>query len=289
MVLIIFVSAVLALIFGRIFLQKNELIWLFCVGSAIVVFCINSVRESLLLEWDQYGITKDSASLFFALLCITVQFFWFRKPGLRFFNAVLAFIIIQLTPFLSPELQISNVSLQLSLLSSHLTLLDISYKLLFVGSSLISLLLLLLLNKAYWDVPRYSLDFLSEKERKELIEKFTLERVKKEYAAQNEKIRTLSKRIITDIDEVSYRLVGFGHFLLTLANLVGCIWSNDDLGSFLFLYLLPAEFWSLITWLIFTLYLYVRLILAGTKLQTSWVGFGGFISVCISFYFLILV
>lgn len=284
------IAVLLSFIYGRIFLQNNKLVWLFCIGSAIVVTCLNSVREALSQEFEHYGYTKNGALLLITLLVIGIQFFSYKKPGLRFFNAFLAFIILKLAPFLSPELQIPiapTPTLKLNLLLSNLTLLDISYKILFIGSLLVSILLLLLTNESSWDVPRYSLDYLSEKEKKSLIEKFSLERVKREYAAQNQKISTLSRRIIIDIDEVSYRLVGFGHFLLTWANLVGCVWANESLGSLWLLYLEPTQFGSLLTWLIFTIYLYIRLIFKGTKLQTSWVGFIGFISVCISFCILI--
>jgi len=284
------ISLLLFFIYGRIFLQNNKLVWLFCIGSAIVITCFNSVRKSLAVEFEHYGYTKYGALLVIVLLVIAIQFFSFRKPGLRFFNAFLAFIILKLAPFLSPELQIPIAPtplLQLNLLLSNLTLLDISYKILFIGSLLVTLLLLLLTNQSYWDVPRYSLDYLSKEEKEKLIEKYSLETVKREYAAQNQKISTLSRRIITDIDEVSYRLVGFGHFLLTWANLVGCVWANESLGSLWLLYVEPTQFCSLITWLIFTIYLYIRLILKGTKLQTSFIGFIGFIGVCISFCILI--
>lgn len=281
----ILLAIVFSIIYSRIFLRKNKLTWLFSSGSAIVLICLNSVRESLWLEWQHHGYTKSTFLLFFALLFIGVQFFLFKKPGLRFFNSILALIILELTPYLSPELQIQTGSpstLRLNLILLNFTLLDISYKLLFVGSLLVSLLLLLLTNESAWDIPRYSLDYLSEKERKRLIKKFTLARVIREYADQNEKIRKLSRRIINDIYEISYRLIGFGHFLLTLANIIGCIWANEYSESLDQFYELPTERASLITWFTFTVYLWFRVISKATKLQTSWIGFNGFISVCLS-------
>ena len=105
MIYLILIFVLLSIIYSRIFLQKHRLNWLFSLGSAIVVLCLNSVKESFLLEWEQNGYTKNFGLLFFAILIITIQFFYSRKSGLRFFNALLAFIIFKLAPFLSPELQ----------------------------------------------------------------------------------------------------------------------------------------------------------------------------------------
>lgn len=59
------------------------------------------------------------------------------------------------------------------------------------------------------------------------------------------------------IDHLSYRLVALGILLLTVVILSGCIWAEQAWSSFWSWD--PKEAWSLITWIIYSIYLHQRL------------------------------
>ena len=59
------------------------------------------------------------------------------------------------------------------------------------------------------------------------------------------------------MDHLSYRLVALGVFLLTVTILTGAIWAEQAWGSFWTWD--PKEVWALITWLMYAVYLHLRL------------------------------
>ena len=59
------------------------------------------------------------------------------------------------------------------------------------------------------------------------------------------------------MDHLSYRLVALGVFLLTVTILTGAIWAEQAWGSFWTWD--PKEVWALITWLLYAVYLHLRL------------------------------
>ena len=70
-------------------------------------------------------------------------------------------------------------------------------------------------------------------------------------AEQNNAIR------IQQMDFLSYRLIGFGFLLLTVVILSGAIWAEQAWSSFWTWD--PKEVWALITWIIYAVYLHLRL------------------------------
>nr|YP_009398413.1 cytochrome c biogenesis protein ccs1 [Lophocladia kuetzingii]ARW67599.1 cytochrome c biogenesis protein ccs1 [Lophocladia kuetzingii] len=74
----------------------------------------------------------------------------------------------------------------------------------------------------------------------------------------------LPKNIITNnislleaIDNLSYRIIGFGFPLLTIGIISGAVWANEAWGTYWSWD--PKETWALITWIIFAIYLHTRL------------------------------
>nr|WIA68210.1 cytochrome c heme attachment protein [Pellia epiphylla]WIA68296.1 cytochrome c heme attachment protein [Pellia epiphylla]WIA68382.1 cytochrome c heme attachment protein [Pellia epiphylla] len=65
-------------------------------------------------------------------------------------------------------------------------------------------------------------------------------------------------RLIKELDDWSYRIIGFGFPLLTIGILSGAVWANEAWGSYWNWD--PKETWALITWLIFAIYLHTRMI-----------------------------
>ena len=63
--------------------------------------------------------------------------------------------------------------------------------------------------------------------------------------------------LINQIDYWSYRIIGLGFPLLTLGILSGAVWANEAWGSYWNWD--PKETWALITWVIFAIYLHIRI------------------------------
>jgi cytochrome c-type biogenesis protein CcsB len=63
--------------------------------------------------------------------------------------------------------------------------------------------------------------------------------------------------LVNQIDYWSYRIIGIGFPLLTIGILSGAVWANEAWGSYWSWD--PKETWALITWLIFAIYLHLRM------------------------------
>lgn len=87
--------------------------------------------------------------------------------------------------------------------------------------------------------------------------------------------------LLKNLDIWSYRIIGLGHIALTLGILAGAVWANESWGSYWSWD--PKETWSLITWLIFTVYLHTRLVNNWKGFPTALIGSIGFISIWISY------
>ena len=60
-----------------------------------------------------------------------------------------------------------------------------------------------------------------------------------------------------DLDYLSYRMIDFGFIFLTLVILTGCIWAEQAWSTFWSWD--PKETWALITWIIYAIYLHLRI------------------------------
>ena len=66
-----------------------------------------------------------------------------------------------------------------------------------------------------------------------------------------------NEKALAQMDFLSYRLVGFGFLFLTVVILSGAIWAEQAWSAFWTWD--PKEVWALITWLIYAVYLHLRL------------------------------
>jgi cytochrome c-type biogenesis protein CcsB len=75
-----------------------------------------------------------------------------------------------------------------------------------------------------------------------------------------EKSSSLKNRLslLESLDNLSYRIIGFGFPLLTIGIIAGAVWANEAWGSYWSWD--PKETWALITWLVFAAYLHSRII-----------------------------
>ena len=79
-----------------------------------------------------------------------------------------------------------------------------------------------------------------------------------EYASNSINKNNKKLDLIENFDNISYRLVGIGFAFLTIGILSGAVWANEAWGSYWSWD--PKETWALITWIIFAIYLHVRLV-----------------------------
>lgn len=103
------------------------------------------------------------------------------------------------------------------------------------------------------------------------------------FTAQTSDARFQSKQkmLLTQFDQISFRAIGIGFPLLTLGILSGSVWANAAWGAYWSWD--PKETWSLITWLIFAIYLHLRLTQKWTGFQSAVLATFGFVILWICF------
>ena len=65
------------------------------------------------------------------------------------------------------------------------------------------------------------------------------------------------RRLLDQMDYLSYRMIAFGFLFLTVVILSGAIWAEQAWSAFWTWD--PKEVWALITWIIYVVYLHLRL------------------------------
>lgn len=89
--------------------------------------------------------------------------------------------------------------------------------------------------------------------------------------------QTKTEGIVSLLDNLSYRTLGFGFPILTIGILSGAVWANQAWGSYWSWD--PKETWAFITWVIFAIYFHFRL-------NKKWSGIKPAIVASIGFVFL---
>ncbi|MBO8126324.1 MAG: c-type cytochrome biogenesis protein CcsB [Firmicutes bacterium] len=84
------------------------------------------------------------------------------------------------------------------------------------------------------------------------------------------------------LDDLAYRLVAFGFAMTTVMIASGAIWANDLYGSYWSWD--PVETWSLLSWLVYGLYLHLRTTAGWQGKKAAWLAVLAFITVLISFW-----
>lgn len=83
------------------------------------------------------------------------------------------------------------------------------------------------------------------------------------------------------LDSHTYWLIAFGFITLALGIITGAVWANTAWGSYWTWD--PKETWSLITWLIYAVYLHARLIVGWRGKKAAWFAILGFIAVLFTY------
>ncbi len=83
------------------------------------------------------------------------------------------------------------------------------------------------------------------------------------------------------LDLFSYRMISFGFLFLTLVIVTGAIWAERAWGSYWSWD--PKETWSLVTWLIYALYLHLRVSRGWKGKKAAWFAVAGFLCVIFTY------
>jgi cytochrome c-type biogenesis protein CcsB len=92
--------------------------------------------------------------------------------------------------------------------------------------------------------------------------------------------QSLQKLTLAQLDDLSYKGVAFAFPLLTIGIITGAIWANLAWGSYWSWD--PKETWSLITWLVFLIYLHGRISNWDARIS-AYISVFGFLSVVFTF------
>ena len=86
-----------------------------------------------------------------------------------------------------------------------------------------------------------------------------------------------------EFDRITYTAVAVGYPIFTAGALIfGAIWAEQAWGRWWSWD--PKETWALITWLVYTLYLHVRLIMKKKDATASWIAVVGFLCTVFTFF-----
>lgn len=226
----------------------------------------NLYESSLFLAW--------SLTFVYLFLCNKIQNDWI--------DAIIAPSVMITYTFttlgLPKEMQESTVlvpALQSNWLMMHVSMMIFSYGALLFGS-LLAVTLLTLSYDSFGNDPNLSLNrnnfFLSIEQKNSSIENIkVLEDLKKSEFLYFDQYRT---SVINQIDYWSYRIIGIGFPLLTIGILSGAVWANEAWGSYWSWD--PKETWALITWIIFAIYLHIRMTKGWNGEKTALVASLGF-------------
>lgn len=175
-------------------------------------------------------------------------------------------------------------SLQSNWLMMHVTIMLLSYAALITGSLLaISYLILKKFNSGTIELGNSSNELVNNlNSNEENLGTGLFSNSSIVHSNSQEKTINLTKNtILTTIDNLSYRILGFGFPLLTLGILSGAVWANETWGSYWNWD--PKETWALITWLVFAIYLHSRLIKKWEGTKPAIIASVGFLIVWICY------
>ena len=207
--------------------------------------------------------------LFLSWIILFIQLILEVKTQSRLIGPLIMPIVVLINGFASLTLPIEMQkasplvpALQSNWLMMHVSLMMLSYGTLIIGSVLS--ILYLILDRQY-----------------------NTSQVKNFWAFQPMAIESSvtlqpsQKRLLENIDLLSYRVISLGFPFLTVGIIAGAVWANEAWGSYWSWD--PKETWALITWLTFASYLHARIIKGWEGRKPAWLGTLGFVVVWICY------
>ena len=178
---------------------------------------------------------------------------------------------------LSVEMQKSSPlvpSLQSNWLMMHVSMMMLSYATLIMGS-LLCILFLIISN--YQDINLKSID-----ESTTPLYNVMLDYYEAKFISSSYDVSELGKlKLLSSLDNWSYRIIGLGFPFLTIGIIAGGVWANEAWGSYWSWD--PKETWALITWIVFATYLHSRITKGWEGKKTAILGSLGFFIIWICY------
>lgn len=84
------------------------------------------------------------------------------------------------------------------------------------------------------------------------------------------------------IDELTYQMVIFGFLFLTIGIITGAVWANSAWGKYWTWD--PKETWSLITWLIYAIFMHLRIMRGWSGKSLAYISVIGFLAVLFTYF-----
>nr|WGH12750.1 cytochrome c biogenesis protein ccs1 [Echinothamnion sp.] len=217
---------------------------------------------SLLIRWiynKYFPLSNLYESMIFLAWSITlIQILIETKTKNRLIGAITIPIVLFIVAFtnlsLPNELKLASPlvpALRSSWLMMHVTVMIISYATLIIGC-LLSILFLVISNNQMVNIQGNSNNNL-----KKVFFKYELNNTNQILKTVSNKSSISRINFMQSLDNLSYRIIGFGFPLLTVGIISGAVWANDAWGTYWSWD--PKETWALITWIVFAIYLHSRL------------------------------
>ncbi len=238
----------------RFFSKKAMIVGYLCITGLLVIRWLVSDHLPLSNLYE--------SSLFLAWSLTLVYVFLDKKIQNDWLDAIIAPSVMITYTFatlgLPKEMQQSTVlvpALQSNWLMMHVSMMILSYGALLFGS-LLAVTLLTLSPSESTNTEFYHNNRSKTMDRQNSTNQRgnTIEETKSSELFYFECYRA---SLVNQIDYWSYRIIGMGFPLLTVGILSGAVWANEAWGSYWSWD--PKETWALITWLIFAIYLHIRM------------------------------
>nr|YP_009399468.1 cytochrome c biogenesis protein ccs1 [Dictyomenia sonderi]ARW69074.1 cytochrome c biogenesis protein ccs1 [Dictyomenia sonderi] len=252
----------LILYWSNLTITSNEKVNRLCISLTILINM--TLGLSLITRWiynKYFPLSNLYESMIFLAWSITlIQIILENKTKNKIIGSIaiptVLFIVAFTSLVLPNELKVASPlvpALRSNWLMMHVTVMIISYATLIIGS-LLSILFLIISNNTIVNIQGNSNNNL-----KKVFFKYQLNDRQQILKSLNSNNSIGSGRInlMQLLDNLSYRIIGFGFPLLTIGIISGAVWANDAWGTYWSWD--PKETWALITWIIFAIYLHSRL------------------------------
>ena len=219
--------------------------------------------------------------LFLTWILLTLYLYLEYKLKNQLVGAILIPVALFINGFanltLSPDMQKASPlvpALQSNWLMMHVSMMMLSYATLLIGSLMCILFLII---SQYQDI-----NLQSMQNGNFAVSNLIVEYYKTKSSSLSSPSSQFNKlKLLQNLDNWSYRVIGLGFPFLTIGIISGAIWANEAWGSYWSWD--PKETWALITWLIFAAYLHSRITKGWEGKKTAILGGTGFFVIWICY------
>lgn len=270
---LIFLTLLISLIcywLGLIFKKIKNIFYIGYLSSFIACLSITYILGTRWMESGYFPLSNLYESLMFLTWGLLASGIYLEyKTNLYLIGAVVSpitlFIVSFSTLSLPEDMQKAAPlvpALKSNWLMMHVSVMMMSYSTLIIGS-LLSILYLVLIKT---------------QQNKQSTKDFAIANLE---FSLNQSTKLNNFNLVETLDNLSYRIIGFGFPLLTIGIIAGSVWANEAWGTYWSWD--PKETWALITWLVFACYLHARITKFWSGEKPAYLAALGFIVVWICY------